>query len=70
MNAKFSIVVILAITAFIATAATTMVLNATPVDAAQPRNCFHKGTGEQISCSDENGNNAISCNRGGQQCRD
>jgi hypothetical protein len=71
MNARFSIVVILAITAFIATAATTMVLNATPADAAQPRDCFHKGTGDELdSCNDEHGNNAISCNRGGQQCRD
>ena len=71
MNAKFSIVVILAITAFIATAATMMVLNATPVHADQPRDCFHKGTGEKLdSCNDEKGNNAISCNKGGQQCRD
>ena len=70
MDAKFSIVVILAVTAFIATAATAMVLYATPVHADQPRDCFHKGTGEEINCDDEKGNNAVSCNKGGQQCRD
>jgi hypothetical protein len=70
MNAKFSIVVILAITGIIATAATTMVHNAVPAHADQPRDCFHKGTGEEINCDDEKGNNAVSCNRGGQQCRD
>jgi hypothetical protein len=70
MDTKFSIVVIVAITAFIATAATTMVLNATPVQADQPRECFHKGTGEEIDCEDRRGSNAIDCNRGGNQCRD
>ena len=58
--------VIIAATAALAIAPTA--LNAL---AAQPRNCFHKGTGDQLGdCSDEHGNNAISCNRGGQQCRD
>jgi len=58
--------VIIAATTVLATAPAA--LNAM---AAQPRNCFHKGTGESLdSCDDEHGNNAISCNRGGQQCRD
>jgi hypothetical protein len=51
MNAKFSIVVILAITAFIATAATTMVLNATPVHAVKPQYCSQGGSAEQCSPS-------------------
>jgi len=40
------------------------------VYADQPRDCFHKGTGDEIDCDDEKGNNAIDCNRGGNQCRD
>jgi hypothetical protein len=51
MNAKFSIVVILAITAFIATAATTMVLDAIPVHADKPQYCSQGGNSEQCSPS-------------------
>jgi hypothetical protein len=57
--------VIIAATAVLATAPAA--LNAM---AAQPRECFHKGTGDEISCSDTHGSNAINCNRGGQQCSD
>jgi hypothetical protein len=39
MNTKLSIVVILAITAFVATAATATVFNPTPVDAVKPSYC-------------------------------
>lgn len=44
MNPKLSIVVILAIAAFVATAATATVLNPTPVDAVKPNYC-KSGTG-------------------------
>lgn len=44
MNSKLSIVVILAITAFVATAATATVFNPTQVDAAKPSYC-KPGTG-------------------------
>ena len=39
MNTKLSIVVMLAITAFVATAATATVLNPIPVDADKPSYC-------------------------------
>jgi hypothetical protein len=58
--------VIVAATTALATAPSVM--NAF---AEQPRDCFHKGTGEELeSCDDERGNNSVSCNRGGNQCRD
>ena len=45
MNPKLSIVVILAITAFLATAATATFLNPTPVDAVKPNYCKPGSTG-------------------------
>jgi hypothetical protein len=58
--------VVIAATAALAVAPVVVMHHA---DAAQPRICYHKGTGEVISCDDENGNNAVSTNRGGQQPR-
>jgi hypothetical protein len=56
--------VLIAATAALATAPAA--LNAM---AVQPRTCFHKGRGEEISCSDTHGSNSINCNPDGQQCR-
>ena len=57
--------VIIAATAGLATAPAAL-----DAMADQPRECFHKGTGESIDCSDVRGSNSINCNRGGNQCRD
>jgi hypothetical protein len=44
--------------------------SASNVFASQPRDCFHRGNGDEIDCGDQHGNNAINCNRGGNQCTD
>jgi hypothetical protein len=71
MNTKTIVLamVVVAAIAAIATAPTALNANADR-GGEQPRDCFHKGTGDEIDCDDEKGNNANSCNKGGQQCRD
>jgi hypothetical protein len=67
MNTKTIVLAMVVVAAIAALATAPTALNA---NADQPRDCFHKGTGDEIDCDDEKGNNASSCNRGGQQCRD
>jgi hypothetical protein len=68
MNTKTIVLAMVVVAAIAALATAPATLN---VNAEQPRDCFHKGTGEELdSCDDEKGNNSIDCNRGGQQCRD
>jgi hypothetical protein len=68
MNTQTIILAAVIITATVALAIAPSVLTAS---ASQPRDCFHKGTGDELdSCDDQHGKNSINCNRGGQQCRD
>jgi hypothetical protein len=67
MNTQTIILAAVIITATVALAIAPSVLTAS---ASQPRDCFHKGTGDPIDCTNEKGDNAISCNKGGHQCRD
>ena len=67
MNTK---TIVLAMVIIAATAALATAPAALDAMAAQPRDCFHKGTGDAIDCSDARGSNSINCNRGGNQCTD
>ena len=67
MNTQIIIVAAVIIAETLSLAIAPSALNAM---ASQPRDCFHKGTGDEISCTDVNGKNSNNCNRGGQQCRD
>ena len=67
MNTQTIILAAVIITATVALAIAPSVLTAS---ASQPRDCFHKGTGDAIDCNDVNGKNSINCNRGHQQCHD
>jgi hypothetical protein len=68
MNTQTIILAAVVITSIVALAIAPSTLTAS---ASQPRDCFHKGTGDKLdSCDDEKGDNSISCNKGGHQCRD
>jgi hypothetical protein len=67
MNTQTVLLAAVIITAIVALAIAPSALTAS---ASQPRDCFHKGTGDEIPCEDTHGKNSINCNRGGQQCRD
>jgi hypothetical protein len=72
MNSKTLVMaaVVIAATTALATAPAALDAVMHNADAAQPRDCFHKGTGDEIDCSDARGSNSINCNRGGNQCTD
>jgi hypothetical protein len=67
MNTQTLILAAVIITATVALAIAPSILTAS---ASQPRDCFHKGTGDEIDCGDTHGSNSINCNRGGNQCHD
>jgi len=61
----FLVAVVIAATASLAVAPAILTAS-----ASQPRDCFHKGTGDEIDCNDTHGSNSFNCNRGGNQCHD